>query len=150
MSTGGPTNGYVTGQCHEGGHFAIKRATDTYVAHPNHSGQQIQEPLRSFRGSAFTERGHRGQIGLYTSGRFVCSQCSCTFTRRGGLTEHVKHIHQKLARYQCEHCRKGYSHRSHYLDHLATHTGAKRNVCTICQKEFTFKCNLTRHISHFH
>ena len=82
--------------------------------------------------------------------RFVCSQCLCSFASRGGLNEHVKHVHQKLSRYQCEHCGKGYSHRSHYLDHLATHTGVKRNVCPICQRQFTFRQSLKEHIVRNH
>ena len=27
-----------------------------------------------------------------------------TLSSRGGLTEHVKRVHQKLARYKCQHC----------------------------------------------
>ena len=86
----------------------------------------------------------------HMSKRFVCSQCLYTFASRGGVTEHVKHVHQKLARYQCAHCGKGYSHRSHYLDHLATHTGVKRNVCPICQRQFTFGHSLKEHIVRIH
>ena len=82
--------------------------------------------------------------------RFVCPQCQCTFASRGGLREHVKHIHQQLARYHCEHCGKGYSIRSNYYDHVATHTGAKRNVCHICQNQFTFNYSLKVHIRRCH
>ena len=73
---------------------------------------------------------------------FVCPHCQCTLSSRGGLTEHVKRVHQKLARYQCPQCGKGYSHRINCLDHLATHTGSKRYVCPVCQQQFTLKCSL--------
>ena len=43
---------------------------------------------------------------------FVCPQYQCTFASRGGLRDHVKHIHHKLARYHCVQCGKGYSIRS--------------------------------------
>ena len=98
----------------------------------NASCRRIQEPVRHVRGSVSKERSSLGHdTSTKCAGmRFVCPQCQCTLSTRGGLTEHVNHVHQKLARYKCEHCGKGYSHRCHYLDHLATHTGIKRNVCS--------------------
>ena len=83
-------------------------------------------------------------------GRIACSQCACTFASKGGLNEHVKCVHLGLARYQCAICGKGYSRRSNYHDHLATHTGTKRHVCIICQKQFTFKHGLKAHVLRFH
>ena len=80
----------------------------------------------------------------------VCAQCQRTFVTRYVMTEHVKHVHQKLYRHQCEHCGKGFSVRSNYYDHLATHTGVKRNVCEICQKRFTFRQSLKEHIVRVH
>ena len=82
--------------------------------------------------------------------RFVCPYCQCTLASRGGLNQHVKHIHQKLARYQCETCGKGYSSRLNYYDHLAAHAGTKRNVCAVCQKQFTFKHSLKLHSDRHH
>ncbi|KAK2168735.1 hypothetical protein NP493_1219g00072 [Ridgeia piscesae] len=82
--------------------------------------------------------------------RFECTQCQCTFASSGGLKQHVTHIHLQLSRYKCEHCSKRYSNRSNYYDHLATHTGARRNVCSICQKQFTFRPGLKAHMLHFH
>ena len=87
---------------------------------------------------------------MHAGARFVCPQCQCTLSTRSGLTEHVKHVHQKLARYQCEHCGKGYSHRSNYLDHLATHTGVKRHVCLVCQTHYTFGHSLKKHVREVH
>lgn len=86
----------------------------------------------------------------HSSRRFVCPQCQRTFVSRGGMNEHIKHVHQKLARYLCETCGKGYSIRSNYLDHVATHTGVKRNVCSICQRQFTFRHSLKEHIIREH
>ena len=82
--------------------------------------------------------------------RFACPQCSCTFASKGGLNQHVRHTHLKLSRYNCQLCGKGYSDRSNLHDHIATHTGARRNVCPICQKQFTFKPGLKAHMLHFH
>ena len=100
-----------------------------------------------FKGSSQLECHIRAK---HAGGRYACTLCKCTFAWKSGLNEHVKFKHQKLARYWCEICGKGYAHRSNYYDHLATHTGIKRNVCTVCQKEFTFKHNLKVHILRLH
>ena len=86
----------------------------------------------------------------FVDGRFAGPQCPWTFASKGGLNEHVKRVHQRLARYQCATCGKGYSRRSNYYDHLATHTGTKRHVCVVCQKQFTFKHGLKAHVLRFH
>ena len=86
----------------------------------------------------------------FVDGRFACSQCPWTFASKGGLNDHVKLVHQRLARYRCETCGKGYSRRSNYYDHLATHTGTKRHVCVVCQRQFTFKNSLKAHVLRFH
>ena len=82
--------------------------------------------------------------------RFVCPQCPRMYSSKSGLNEHVKRIHQQQVRYRCETCGKGFSVRSNYYDHLAAHTGARRNVCPICLTQFTFKCSLKSHVLHFH
>ena len=38
--------------------------------------------------------------------RLSCPQCTCTLASSSRLREHVKRIHQKLARYHCEQCGK--------------------------------------------
>ena len=81
---------------------------------------------------------------------FACSLCPCSFCSRSGLAEHVRNKHENISRYRCETCGKGYAIRSHYFDHLATHTGVKRNVCPVCQVRFTYKHGLTAHILQFH
>jgi len=86
----------------------------------------------------------------HTHSRLVCPQCQCSFASKPGLVQHVRHIHEKLSRYRCDTCGKGYSIRSHYYDHIATHTGVKRNVCSICLKQFTFKTALNVHMLRFH
>lgn len=113
----------------------------------NHDTHQCAECGRVFAGKKRLWHHIRTVHGVR---HWKCLRCSHTFASRGGLTDHVRHIHEKKARYQCEICGKGYSIRSNYLDHIATHTGAKRNVCGICQKQFTFKYSLKVHLTKCH
>ena len=140
----GQTGRYSTGTCHMSG--------QTNAEINNGSCRQIQEPVRHVHGSVSKERSSLGHdtITKCAGLRFVCPQCQCTLSSLGGLTQHVKHVHHKLARYQCQHCGKGYSHRINYLDHLATHIGVKRYICSICQQQFTLKCSLKTHMLRFH
>ena len=82
--------------------------------------------------------------------RVACPHCQCTFVSKSVRNEHVRYIHEKRMRYNCETCGKGYANRTNYFDHLASHTGAKRNVCPVCQKQFAFKHGLKSHVLHFH
>ena len=82
--------------------------------------------------------------------RYSCQQCPCTFVSTCGLNRHVRNIHQKLVKFRCQTCGKGYEGRRNYHDHMATHAGVKRNVCTICQAQFTFKRGLKVHVMRFH
>ena len=82
--------------------------------------------------------------------RFVCPRCPCTYASKGSLTEHVRHIHENASRYRCDTCGKGFSIRSHYYDHLASHTGVKRYVCPTCKAQFTFRNDLKVHVCRFH
>ena len=89
-------------------------------------------------------------LNTHSGSRVTCPQCPGTFSTFGRLNEHLKFVHEKRPRYQCEACGKGFINRLHYLDHLATHSGWKRHVCSICGRRFTFKPSLKRHVLRFH
>ena len=82
--------------------------------------------------------------------RYSCQQCSCTFVSMYVLNRHVRNIHQKLVKFRCQICDKGHNDRRDYHDHMATHAGVKRNVCTICQAQFTFESGLKAHVMNLH
>ena len=75
----------------------------------------------------------------HSEGYLTCSQCHVTFATMSGLNYHVRHVHQKLARYRCETCGKAFSNPSNYHDHVATHTGVKRNVLSSVSSTFYFQ-----------
>jgi len=43
-------------------------------------------------------------------------------------------------------CMKQFKHKSSLRQHMLTHNNTKQNICNICNKGFTFKRNLKRHI----
>ena len=82
--------------------------------------------------------------------RYSCLQCPCTFGSTFALNRHVRNLHQKLVKFRCQICGKSYNDRTDYHDHMAMHAGVKRNVCTICQAQFTVKRSLKAHVMHLH
>ena len=145
---------FSTGLVLEGGKFAVANTVEQNLI----VGQRMLGPHGvtlhrcTVCGSAFKARSQL----LYhvktkhTGGRLMCAQCNCTFASQAGLKSHVMHIHEKRVKYQCETCGKGYSVRANYFDHIATHTGVKRYLCVLCQRQFTFKHSWKSHILNFH
>ena len=126
------------------------------VVEPSHSSASghLQSKLSTcpYCRSLFTTDGElcdhiRSQ---HADRRYSCLQCPRTFVSMGVLNSHVRNIHQKLVKFRCQICGKGYDGRINYHDHMATHAGVKRNVCTICQAQFTFKRSLKVHVMRFH
>ena len=141
VSPGGPAGQIPAGQSGQAGQLTTK-VTHNLPPIAVASQQQNEHFKRGVHGSGFMYRGRSYHLGR----RFACSKCPCTFVSKGGLNEHVKHRHENRARYTCEYCGKGFTNQSHRSDHLATHTGVKQNVCTVCNKQFTFKHSLKAHV----
>ena len=80
----------------------------------------------------------------------ACQQCSCTFVCTGGLNRHVRNVHQKLVKFRCQICDKGYNERRDYHDHMAMHAGVMRNVCAFCQAQFMSKRALKAQVMRVH
>ena len=125
-------------------------------ANPNdNSCRQIQDHYRHTsidRSVVCMENNQLIKRGVTHSGwkHVACPQCSRMFVSEAGVAEHVTNIHENQARYRCETCGKGYTRVSHYNDHCDTHTGVKRNVCSVCLKQFTFKSSLKAHVLRYH
>ena len=119
---------------------------------PRNSNQKRHRHVCSDCGAVFMEKLQLIEHVKSEHGRnrFSCPCCECTFVSKGGLKAHIQYIHQKVARYRCETCGKGYANRTHFVDHLTTHTGVKRNVCSVCQASFAYKHGLKAHVLRFH
>ena len=76
--------------------------------------------------------------------------CDKVYTRNAHLNEH-KRIHTGKA-YKCtwEGCSRKFSRPDHLTSHYRTHTGSKPFKCDICEQQFSYSGNLSRHIMEVH
>lgn len=54
---------------------------------------------------------------------------------------------KSFVKYSCNYCGKIFYHKGSFRAHLRTHTGEKPFVCSICNRSFTQKVHLVRHIA---
>jgi len=76
--------------------------------------------------------------------------CDKVYTRNAHLNEH-KRIHTGKA-YKCtwEGCSRKFSRPDSLTRHNRTHTGSKPFKCDICEQQFSYSGNLSRHIMEVH
>ena len=136
--------------------FTVTSANGSRLTDPNLNRSRHLRELCKYKctycGSEFTDR-HRllHHVTTMHDGRqFVCPQCQRSYDTKDGLKQHVDRMHNKLYRYRCETCEKGFLNRSHYYDHVAAHTGVKRHTCSICDMRFTNKSTLKTHVLNVH
>ena len=91
-------------------------------------------------------------LNIHEGGRFICPEtdCQCSYVSKGGLKTHTNMMHNKLYRYRCETCERGYMDRCRYYDHVSAHTGVKRHTCSICEMKFMNNASLRTHVLHIH
>ena len=89
---------------------------------------------------------------------FICGICRCCFSTETDLREHVKMAHENVQSeeeggspsktvVECPHCGKRLSSRTILAQHIRTvHEGVKNYECNICQKKFSQKHHLARHV----
>ena len=77
---------------------------------------------------------------------FVCELCDASFGSQGGLKSHMNCIHLKKFLYICTVCDKGFAIKEHYNDHMNMHNNIQAHKCPVCNRPFTFKTSLRKHL----
>ena len=75
---------------------------------------------------------------------YKCSECNDVFTNRSQLNGHLTFVHKGKKTYDCNIYDKISSVR------LSVHETMKTNKCNVCEKYFSKKHHLTRHIAAVH
>ena len=75
-----------------------------------------------------------------------CNFFDFRFNRKGNLKKHLHYIHGTCkSKYKCNLCNKHFSEKNNMERHLVTHLGLKNYKCEICSKTFSQKSNLETH-----
>ncbi|XP_040178166.1 zinc finger protein 777-like [Rana temporaria] len=76
---------------------------------------------------------------------FPCPECGKCFSRKEGLTGHLKKIHTGVKQFSCPQCGKCFIYKSSLGRHERVHTGEKPYSCSECGKSFSQKNSLFTH-----
>lgn len=79
---------------------------------------------------------------------FSCNSCPETFTSFNELNAHKKSHGEK--RFQCPTCQKRFSRHYRLREHMLIHGEQIKLPCNLCDKTYTNRGNLERHIRHCH
>ncbi|XP_052745563.1 zinc finger protein 99 isoform X11 [Bicyclus anynana] len=75
-----------------------------------------------------------------------CLLCPKVYITRSLLNNHVKSVHKKEKKHECDVCHNFFYTKSDLLRHSVTHTGEKKFSCSLCNSTFATKDSLRRHM----
>ncbi|MCG3223038.1 MAG: C2H2-type zinc finger protein [Candidatus Heimdallarchaeota archaeon] len=82
---------------------------------------------------------------------FKCDSCGKHFTRKDGLTRHIKTVHNKEKMHKCPKCGLAFSRKDMVNRHVRdVHLKIKNHVCKECGMKFAHKAHLERHFKSAH
>nr|CAI5862042.1 unnamed protein product [Callosobruchus analis] len=76
--------------------------------------------------------------------KYICHECDRGFYWSKDLEEHNKVEHGGF-RYICEYCKKEFKNKYSFKAHVEQHEAPKEFVCKICNKELSSRCSLHTH-----
>lgn len=81
---------------------------------------------------------------------FKCDQCSKAFSHKKTLVHHVQNIHNKVVRFNCNKCGKGFYAKSPCDAHEARCLNEKKFACGLCHQKFYTASDVTQHVKNSH
>ena len=107
-------------------------------------------------GTSYAKHRHIEEAHTNLTEPVQCPKCSKSFKRREHLRDHLDSVHDKSTSVKCPYCRKELRSSMSFMRHIKEVHERKLNlpvlpqVCNICEKKFSRKEYLDRHISDVH
>ncbi|XP_063441644.1 zinc finger protein 773-like [Mytilus trossulus] len=81
---------------------------------------------------------------------YACEVCRKEFKTKRQMKEHILSLHAGVKPFKCDQCDKMFTRKYHLERHLMMHAGTKDYQCEYCGKEFSTKGNLLSHVRRVH
>lgn len=82
--------------------------------------------------------------------KFLCVACGFQFCSKFGLGQHIRAIHEKEQRFQCNICQRRFAHKHNLKTHMNRHEGVRPYPCSLCKKAFYDSSTLNVHTKSVH
>ena len=133
-------------------------ASDIAKSNYNREGEETIQNLKFSSGSvgeSFVEKTEKSKSDRSnTQGRSeskVCTDCGKIFTSSKQMRNHKYNVHPEIKdKYECEHCLQKFPYVHVLNKHKIRRHSGERFVCSNCNKSFTIRSNLLKHIKIFH
>ncbi|XP_037527401.1 zinc finger protein 761 [Rhipicephalus sanguineus] len=79
-----------------------------------------------------------------------CPECGKTFKRAKALQTHLKRQHRKERPLSCHLCPAKFTYECHLKMHALTHSSEKRHKCAVCERGYSRRECLRRHVATMH
>ena len=77
--------------------------------------------------------------------RFKCAECDQDFGNKSKLKTHIRSIHLKEQRFNCNDCEYKTNINESFVRHMRSHTNEKPFGCDNCEKMFSSHSSLSNH-----
>ncbi|XP_055686999.1 zinc finger and SCAN domain-containing protein 12-like [Lutzomyia longipalpis] len=82
--------------------------------------------------------------------KYPCMECEMAFTSKYALKMHFRIHNEALGDYICATCQRRFKTSKTLKHHMRFHTGENLHACHICDRKFTMRNHMLRHLQHVH
>ncbi len=116
----------------------------------------VHSDVRNFRceicQAAFKEakKLRRHENSVHGNIKAKCLKCDRVYSCRESLQKHLASSHENAQIYRCTKCPRQFQSQKSLRDHIGLVHENKMHECNLCNKKYSYKDNLNRHIAMFH